>query len=818
MTRYEADIAQGHVHLLRYAPDTGNLFFTTSLQNAVCAYSLKDNKLLAPSCEHPSPPTVIAVSSDSHWLLSASVAPPTILLNNLLFNTPVRVIHPQCSSAAVVAADFHPQRANIFSLAFADGVCAIYDVAHLVPIIGRGAYSRISGEISHVKGLHAIVSSTPLSNIEMSSLGPGIECANPHVGERGIRIAAVALVPGSKAKAVTIGADGKCCVVNFFTGGKKIGSVMRSWHVQGPATSLALLSFSSKAKADHIPESYANGLKKPRRRVLVAIGRQDGIVLLYDLGGHLLRDREFSLDGSRIIELEWASNRVSLEPGQPDPDLAIPSLVAFQQKRRSVGELPGSVVPTAGIVPVIDGANDKLGVSLLDSLARIEPIQEPTRQGYWPQPAVNHLDCPNLATPQISHREEPTTSKNEDVLSDSKQPKSGKLQNSKPSRGNVAPVLHPGGDVPLSSDTLPGHSLLPPPVPPRPVKRKARGPSSPNAEKRDLITSGAGTDSRLDPQRALDDLGAPRGLPWSSQAKRLDVIAMNHAAAERERGSYTVTKDKDQVVLPTALVDDDKNGWMDITASSRRQNGKLNGKPARIEKRKDRKGSSALQPPSSMVSEASNDIVVDWSPASTQLVVPSGSLLPHRLPEIPPRAAKCRKKAPKDFSLSNDTVVQWSSFKKGHIFAMRNQPVVRKSQPPPSSSSISPNNERSATTSAKPNFLAETTYDRKQPPRPVVMAEIPLSPAPPSRPPPPPPTTLESTKPDDEHSSDHLRFQNKINILRDEIALRFHVQNTWIEAQLKDLSEESRKIEEENRRLKGEVGNVRAKVQTEKRA
>lgn len=819
MTRYEADIAQGHVRLLRYARDTGNLFFTTSLQNAVQAYSLKDNKLLAPSCEHPSPPTVIAVSPDSHWLLSASVAPPTILLNDLLFNTRVVTIRPQCSSAAVVAADFHPQRANIFSLAFADGVCAMYDVAHLVLVSGRGAYSGIGGEISYVKRLHAIVSSNPLSNIELSSLGPDIEYANHNVGERGIGIAAVALVPGSKAKAVTIGADGKCCVVNFFTNGKKMGSVMRSWHVQGPATSLTLLSFSSKSKADPTQESYANGSKKPRRRVLVAIGRQDGIVLLYDLGGHLLRDREFSLDGSRIIELEWTSNGVRLETGQPDSDLAIPSVVAFQQKRRSVGELPGSVVPTAGVVPVIDGANDELDITLLDSLARVEPIQEPTRREYLPQPAVNHLDCFNLATPQISHREEPTTSKNEDMLSDSKQPESGKVKNSKPSRGNVSSVLHYGGDVPSSSNTLPGHPPLLPRVPPRPVKRKARGPSSPNVEKRDLDTSGAGTDSRPDQQRALDNLGALRGIPRSSLAKRLDVIAMNHAAAERECGPSTVAKDNDKVLLPTALVDDDKNGWTDITANSRRPIRKLNGKPAKMEKRKDRKGSSAFQSPSSMVSEASNDIVVDWSPASTQLVVPSGSFPPHRLPEIPPRAAKCRKKTPRDLSRSNDTVVQWSSFKKGHIFAMQNKPIVRNSQPPPSSSSISPNNELSPIASAKPNPLAKTTYDRKQPPPAVVVAELPpSSPAPPSRPPPPPPTNLKPTDPGDEHSSDHLRFQTKIDMLRDEIALRFHVQNTWIEAQLKDLSEESRKIEDENRRLKGEVENVRAEVQREKRA
>lgn len=780
---------------------------------------MKENKLLPPSCEHPSPPTVIALSSDSHWLLSASIAPPTILLNNLLLQTPVVTIRPQCSSAAVVAADFHPQRANIFLLAFADGVCALYDVAHIIPANGRSdyqkgpAYSRISSEISYVKSLHTIVSSAPLSNIDMSYPGPGIEHSNQGIGERGIGIAAVALVPGSKAKAVTVGADGKCCVVNFFAEGKKVGSVMRSWHVQGSATSLALVSCPSKSKAEHTRESYTNGSKRPRRRVLVAIGRQDGIVLLYDLGGHLLRDREFSLNGSRIIELEWTRNDVRLETGQPGSDLAISPVTAFRQARKSVGEVPGSAVPTAVVVPAIDGASDELGVSLLDSLARIEPVQEPAREGYLPQPAVNHLDCFNLATQKMND-----TSKNEDVLSGSKQTKTGKPKNLKSSRGKVSPVLHPGVDVP-SSKTLPEQVPFSPPVPPRPLRQKAGGPSSPNAEKRDIVTSDTGMNSRSDQQRVSNSSSAAGKLPRSNRAKRLDVIAMNHAAAKRERETSTVTLDKNQAVIPTALVANNKEEWTDITASSRRPIRKLNGKPARLEKCKDRKGSSAFQTPSPMVSEASNDIVVDWAPASTQLVVPLGSLSPYRLPEIPPRTAKCRKKPPRESSLSNDTVVQWSSFKKGHIFAMQNKPVIQNSQPLPSSTSISPNNELNATTPIKPNPLAETSYNQKQmPPLAVAVAELPPSSTPPSRPPPLPPTSIKPAEPGDAHSSDQLRFQTKIDILRDEIALRFHVQNAWIEAQLKDLSEESRKIEEENRRLKGEVDDVRAQGQTEKRA
>ena len=701
MTRYKADITQGHVRLLRYAQETSNLYFTTTLQNAVRAYSLKDDKLLAPSFEHSSPPTVIALSPDSHWLLSASVAPPTVLLNHLLLHSPAVVIRPQCSSAAVVAADFHPQRTNIFLLAFADGACAIYDVDHLAAVSGRNNYeantasSEIDCEISHIKRLHAIASSTPLPNTERGFAGPGIEHANHGVGEKGIVIAAVALVPGSRAKAVTVGADGRCYVIDFSTGGKKMGSVVRSWHVQGPATSLALQSSSYKPVLKDTQQSYANGFKQLRRRVLVAIGRQDGIVLLYDLGGHLLRDREFSLDGSRIIELEWTSTGVKPETAQADSGLTVPSVDSFQQKRKSVGELPGSVVPRAGIVPVIDGANDEFGVSLLDSLARVEPVQEPSRHGYIPRSAVNHLDCFNLATQDTRHGEDPNASKKQDALLDPEKPQSSKLKNSKPLHGKVSPASQTSVNGPSSSEMLPDQGPILPIVPPRPIRGKGDGPSLSLAEKGKSVTSGAVVDSRPDQQGVSDNPSPPRGLTRSSRAKRLDVIAMNHAAAEREYGASKLTTDKDKIIVPTAL-----KKWMDTTTCSRRPIRKLNGKPARMEKRKDRKASSTLQPPSSMVSEASNDIVVDWSPASTQLVVPAGSLLPHRLPEIPARTAKSRKKPPRrDSCLSKDTVVQWSSFKKGHIFAMPNKPVVRITQSP-SSSSISPNNELVVATAA----------------------------------------------------------------------------------------------------------------------
>lgn len=694
----------------------------------------------------------------------------------------------------------------------------MYDAARRIPVGNKGDHQAdpvspgAVWEISHVKGLHAIASSVPPSITEMGFSGPGFEYMNHIVGDTGIGITAVAFVPGSRTKAVTVGADGKCCVIDLLTGGKNKASVLRSWHIQGSATSLALLSSSSKITSDDSEQSYGTGFKQLRRRVLVAIGRQDGKVLLFNLGGYLLRDREFSLDGSRIIELEWTLNRAGLKTGQPDPRRDIPSIVPFPQKRGVAGVLPSVGVPMAQIIPVIDGANDELKVPLLDSLPLIELPQESTRQGY--RPAVNHLDCFKLASQNTSHGTDQHGPK--DLATD--KPQSGRLKNSTPLRGKVFPELQPSGDGP-SSRTHPEPPPVLPPIPPRPKRGKARGPLVSQGEKRHPITSAPNMDPRPEEQRGLDDSSAPSVLPRSSRAKRLDVIALNHAAAKHGDGISKSAMNKDQSGLPKALVDnnDHDDGWMDIAASSRRPARKLNGKPARIERRKDRKNSSAFQQPTpSIFSEASNDIVIDWTPASAQLVVPPGSLLPNGLPEIPPRTTKRRKKPVREPSMSNDTIVQWSSFREGHIFAMpKKDKVVGKSQRP--SSSVSPNNNLSATPT-KHKSLAEIRHNPKQSQQQQPQQQQPVfnPPPSPSRPPPPPPLplshpTLEVLNVTEPGDDDRGLLQAKISFLRDEIARRFQAQKTWFDAQLQDLNEGGTMIEEENRWLRKELEKAKSR-------
>ena len=791
--------------MLQYAPDTDRLFFTTTLQNAVQAYSVNHSKLLGPFCHHPSPPTVLAVSLHSRWLLSASAAPPTILLTNLLLTTPNVSIHPRCSSSAVVAADFHPSRTNILLLAFADGACALYDVAYLVRVDDEGGHRpnpagfRTGGEISYITRLHATVSSIPAVGSELGLPSSGMEYSKNGVGETGIGITAVAFVPGSRAKAVTIGADGTCCVVDFGTEGQKKGSVLRSWHIQGPATSLALLSSTTKTIADDIEEVSVKGPIHPRRRVLVAIGRQDGKVVLFDLGGHLFQDYLIGLDGSKIILLEWTPNtagRSAIRQSTP-PGLAAGAVPPLKQRRKSavVSHAPGG--PIAKAVPIIDGVDAKPAVSPPDASSHRESVEEPFRPPYSAVTASNQLDCFDVTRNNLYGEDQKAPSSshgpNTGKVNDSG-PDTAKINDSGRIRGRLDSRYQAGADGASSSRPMPikvDQVPLLPPFSPRPKVRKSGEPLRSRAEKRQQASGGACVNPRPDKQRSLSRNAT--ALKRTARLSRIgsDVTARDHAATKHGQDAGRFPSDEEETVPTTPSNDDD---WTDVATSSRRPIRRFHGRPVKFKKREDLRASSALPPRTSFVSEAPNDIVVEWTPASSQLA-PTSSLLPYDLPEIPPRV-KPRGKTRAMSVASNDTIVQWSSFKKGHVFAMRNndRSSLKSQRLSARASSKTPLN----TKPAKQEPLAETTSHN--PKGPLVFTR---PPSPPSRAPPPPPP--KSTESNDQQSGDAGPLQVQIRRLRDEISAHFLAQKTWFDGKLEDLNEAVVRIEAENQRLAKEL-------------
>ncbi|KAF2141077.1 uncharacterized protein K452DRAFT_272899, partial [Aplosporella prunicola CBS 121167] len=179
---YRLKGTDGQIRLLEYSDDSKSLFFTTTLQNAVQSYSLRRSCLLEPAHTHPSPPTVLATSNTSHLLLSASENPPTIYLQNLTLRTPPVLIQPRASSSAAVTASFHPERPNVFLIAFKDGTLAAYDATR---ILGKSARGGQGGEIGHFNDLH-----TSIGTVSIGSVAVGITGA--------------AFLPGHRSRAVSV--------------------------------------------------------------------------------------------------------------------------------------------------------------------------------------------------------------------------------------------------------------------------------------------------------------------------------------------------------------------------------------------------------------------------------------------------------------------------------------------------------------------------------------------------------------------------------------------------------------------------------------
>ncbi|KAI9799911.1 MAG: hypothetical protein M1833_003833 [Piccolia ochrophora] len=317
---------EGQLRLLRYGHDSKSLFFTTSLQNSVQCYSLAGSRLLDPSQAHVSPPQCFALSSTSHLLLSASAAPPTIQIQNLTLGTTPTVIRPTVSGAPVQVASFHPERANVFALGFSDGTVAAYDASQT----SRDRRECGIREIGYVKGLHkSAVAAEPL-NSQLSlqqSQKRAIYKSQANVDDnttgfdRGIT--AMEFLPGTKLQTMSVDFLGKCVITDLEPRDKKTGLVLKEFHARAPVTSLSVLPLGRSTPSSHdypaqtrasIPyrRELLPGQPKGRRRParsLIALGRADGKVCLFDLDGHLLIEKTIEDDGTRVIDVEWAMGR-----------------------------------------------------------------------------------------------------------------------------------------------------------------------------------------------------------------------------------------------------------------------------------------------------------------------------------------------------------------------------------------------------------------------------------------------------------------------------------------------------------------------------
>ena len=273
------------VRHLEYTADAKLLFLSTNLTADIQSYSTEQSKLLAPSRSHASPPVALAISGTGHLLVSASDKPPATYLRDLKQNSEPTLIESRASETGVSKIAFHPERPNIFLLAFRDGTVASFD-ATKISRNRKGPYANQeavnAGEMSRMPRLHRTTLQTPNT--------PSITDA--------------AFLPGYKTRAITTGADGRCRLIDFADG----GIVVRTWHAKAPVASVSILSRKSEVnlrKQSASNPSHTMGWPTSTDN-LIAIGRADGKVHIYDSLGLLLDHRGFSEDGESIISVEWA--------------------------------------------------------------------------------------------------------------------------------------------------------------------------------------------------------------------------------------------------------------------------------------------------------------------------------------------------------------------------------------------------------------------------------------------------------------------------------------------------------------------------------
>ncbi|KAK6333178.1 hypothetical protein TWF718_011002 [Orbilia javanica] len=241
--------------LLEYAADGKSLFLNIMLRNAIQTYNIRDDKFSEILKPHPSPVTTFATSFDSALVLSASKDPPTLHLDNLSLRTTYH-LKPQASDQKAILASFHPTKKNLFLISFADGVLAAYD------------YTKATKTGQHI---HAF------GHLHDAMMG-------------GKGLTAAEFIPCPQARAVSVGEDGKCVVLDF---DKK--TVVGSFKIGAPATCLAIRSEDGK-----------KGTKW-----LATIGTFHGWCYIFDQDGNKLHEIQVERE-NRIREVRWKLGDVKL--------------------------------------------------------------------------------------------------------------------------------------------------------------------------------------------------------------------------------------------------------------------------------------------------------------------------------------------------------------------------------------------------------------------------------------------------------------------------------------------------------------------------
>lgn len=687
------------MRLLKYAGNSSkNLFFTTTLQNSVQSFSLKRSKLLDPSDTHPSPPSAFALSCDSHLLLSTSASPPTIHLRNMALKAPPILLRPRCSSSAVVAADFHPERSNIFLLAFADGTAVVYDAKHMFRDNGRGerkekaAGSGTGGEIGVIKGLHATGTSTEGAAAEGGvCLDYAAGTGTVGVGPEACSITAVALVSGYKATAVTVGADGKCCVVDFTQPTKKKAMLLKTWHLRRPATSLSVIYTKwtlPTQQLDGANERRSVDLVPPANKdYCIAVGRRDGKVLLFDLDGKPLGEQVLDPKGARVVDVEWAKTEIEAAFAQRGSSPATSQAFKDVPDGKSLGtSVLNSDRAADGQVTI--EADERSQNSLFDFSNPRKPIGALPRESPSDRASTTTFTHRDLKQAEIDNGAE---SNGDDRLKTPHRHSTGSDTTVRRKEALNQGVVFAAMESDTTPQSMPSsesstNSGSAPPIPPRPTPKAGGRLSLRRAQ-----TNGGNSPNKLDLGIIREARKASAGNPRFAKGLALKAPPSKSKAlfGPRELPLLQAKNSRKHAILPGSPKAslEPENGSRSfvpepprIEISKHVEIGSTGHKPERT------RSEPEVSPMSSTTSinsyktassqiystgpteTSSNDTVVDWSASSSRRPQPSLHLeLPANQDPTRPERGKKKKKGHVSLSASSeseDTIIQWPSLKK----------------------------------------------------------------------------------------------------------------------------------------------------------
>lgn len=659
--------------------------------------------MFSASPTHPSPPTVFAASTSSRVLLSASCRPPTIYLTASTHGQAPVLLQPQCSISAAVAASFHPDREFLFVLAFSDGTVAVYDAAQFIDERARRADkigpegSANEVEIGYITKVHATVNHVRSAKSEGSVFqfdGFDPSTGTVGIGEMPCGIAAVAFVPGRKALVMTVGSDGKCCVIDFAvpkyqtTNSSRI-RIVETWDLGMAGTSLALYNPYKYLPPARYRERRSSSQNSTDGKVLAAIGLRDSKVLVYDLTGELQGQHTFGSATTRVVGVEWT---------------AVDKKSGYQTKRHRTGRprskrkglnsvlAAGRVArqqvittretPHASTARISTATSARSGphsahtqrsdisastlnrLGLLSKTNAVEPtvVSEPGVH----KPTLGHMDIFTPVSSTISDNTDYQTAK-EDFSSSTSLPPVNKQADREAKRNGI---IGTDGLNEQSSHSTIAKTTLAPSIPPRPVPKPGGRLFLRRAQTSSINLGSAQGRSN----RHSKSLGLMKGTAFMRELK--------DRSPERPTASSA------------GLTTNPHDGaWTDIepessTADHETSSNKYEG----------RKGTAWTTTPHP--SEGSNDTVVDWSantslpPAPTMNITRTTTLEAES--SVKPTSPKKTKRAalpydPTQSSKSDsDTIVQWSSLKKSpRIYDIQNglqvapEAVAGPASPPP---------------------------------------------------------------------------------------------------------------------------------------